>query len=165
MAQNSEDQNLQGRRLGRILTRMGKVTRDQVQEALALQGQRRLPIGQFLVELGYVTQGDINLALAAQAGMEAIDLDDYDIPEEVIHLIPAETAQVYQVLPLQYDQQDNTLTIALKNADNFRALDDLRMLMGFKVRAVVAPAEQVEKKIQFYWRRRRISSNTDRRTE
>jgi len=47
MAQNSEDQNLQGRRLGRILTRMGKVTRDQVQEALALQGQRRLPIGQF----------------------------------------------------------------------------------------------------------------------
>ncbi len=151
MAQNSEGQNLQGRRLGRILTRMGKVTRDQVQEALALQGQRRLPIGQFLVELGYVTQENVNLALAAQAGMEAIDLDDYDIPEEVIHLIPAETAQVYQILPLQYDQHDNTLTIALKNADNFRALDDLRMLMGFKVRAVVAPAEQVEKKIQFYY--------------
>ncbi|MFA9479521.1 GspE/PulE family protein [Phycisphaerales bacterium AB-hyl4] len=148
---------MKGRRIGRILTKMGKITRDQVKEALDIQearqkeGRGRPALGQLLVELGYVNQDDISLALAAQAGMEVVDLDDFDLTDEVIHIIPAETAQAYQVLPIQYDEKSKTLTIALKSADNFRALDDLRLLMGFEVQAVVAPADQVEKRIQSYY--------------
>ncbi|MEM0914745.1 MAG: ATPase, T2SS/T4P/T4SS family [Planctomycetota bacterium] len=142
---------LQGRRLGRVLTKMGKVTRDQVHEALTLQKERKQPIGQLLVELGYVTHDDVNLALAAQAGMDVVDLGDFDIPDHVIKMVQAETAMAYQVLPLQHDADTNTLMIALKSADNFRAVDDLRLLMGFNVKAVVAPAEQVEKKITAYY--------------
>jgi type IV pilus assembly protein PilB len=151
MAEKLDTSELKGRRLGRILTKMGKVTRDQVQEALALQGQRRVPVGQLLVELGYVTQDDVNLALAAQAGMETVDLDEYDIPEDVVKMIGPEMAEAYKVLPLSYEADSNTLTVALKNADNFRAMDDLRLLMGFNVKAVVAPADQVEKKINGYY--------------
>jgi type IV pilus assembly protein PilB len=144
-------EELRSRRLGRVLTKMGKVTRDQVHEALALQKDRKSPIGTLLVELGYITHDDVNLALAAQAGMEVIDLGDFDIPDDVIKMVQAETAMAYQVLPLQYDADTNTLMIALKSADNFRAVDDLRLLMGFNVKAVVAPAEQVEKKIAGYY--------------
>ncbi len=142
---------LKGRRIGRILTKMGKVTRDQVTEALALQEQKRAPLGQLLVELGYVTHDDVNLALAAQAGMETVDLDDYDLKEEVIREIPSEMAMAYQILPLSLEKDTNTLTVAMKSADNFRALDDLRLLMGFNVKAVVAPAEQLDKRIQTYY--------------
>ncbi|MFW6028028.1 MAG: GspE/PulE family protein [bacterium] len=130
---------------------MGKITREQVHEALGLQQQRRLPIGQLLVELGYVTQEDVNQALAYQAGMESLDLEDMDIPTEVIDLLPAETAQAYQVLPIAYDKPTNTLTIAIKSADNFRALDDLRLLMGFMVKAVVAPPEQIDKALEEHY--------------
>jgi type IV pilus assembly protein PilB len=151
MAEQTPVNELKGRRIGRILTKMGKVTRDQVQEALAMQPQRRIPLGQLLVELGYISQDDVNLALAAQAGMETVDLENYDIPDAVVHLLLAETAQAYQVLPLAYEPKTNTLTVALKNADNFRALDDLRLLLGYKVKAVVAPAAQVEKKIQAFY--------------
>ena len=136
---------LKGRRLGRILTKMGKVTREQVHEALGLQSQRRSPIGQLLVELGYITQEDVNLALAAQAGMESLDLEGIDVPESVIKILPAETAQAYQCVPIQYEEATRTLTVALKSADNFRAVDDLRMLMGYNVRPVVADPGQVEK--------------------
>ncbi|MEX0654817.1 MAG: ATPase, T2SS/T4P/T4SS family [Phycisphaeraceae bacterium] len=148
---------MKGRRIGRILTKMGKITRDQVTEALEVQKQRqqegrgRPALGQLLVEMGYITQDDVSLALAAQAGMEVIDLEDFDISDDVIHLLPAETAQAYQVIPVSYDEKSKTLTVALKSADNFRALDDLRLLMGFEVQAVVAPAEQVEKRIQTYY--------------
>ncbi|MEX2546012.1 MAG: pilus assembly protein PilB, partial [Phycisphaeraceae bacterium] len=147
----SSTAELKGRPLGRILTKMGRVTREQVKEALALQETRRLPLGQLLVEFGYVTQEDVNLALAHQAGMETIDLDEFDIPDDVIRMIPAETAQAYQILPLAYEASDKSLTVALKSADNFRALDDLRLLMGFNVKAVVADPAQVEKKIQTYY--------------
>ena len=142
---------LQGRRLGRILIKMGKVNRDQVQEALTLQKQRRLPIGRLLVELGYVTDQDVSMALAAQAGMETVDLEDEEIPQAVIDMIPAEMAQVYHVLPIAYDQESNTLTVALKSSDNFRALDDLRLLMGFQVKAVVADAEQIDHRIESFY--------------
>ncbi len=142
---------LKGRRLGRILTKMGKVTREQVHEALQVQTQRRVPLGQLLVELGYVTQDDINVALAAQAGMETVDLEDMDIATEVIKILPPETAQAYQCLPVAYDKPTNTLTIALKSADNFRAVDDLRLLMGYNVKPIVANAQQVEKALGRYY--------------
>ncbi|MCG8511021.1 MAG: hypothetical protein MI741_17495, partial [Rhodospirillales bacterium] len=91
---------LKGRRIGRILTKMGKVTRDQVQEALTLQKDQAQPLGQLLVELGYVTSDDVNLGLAAQAGMEVVDLEDYDIPEAAVRSLSPEMAMAYQVLPI-----------------------------------------------------------------
>ncbi len=140
---------LKGRKIGRILTKMGKVTREQVNEALQIQTQRRLPLGQLLIELGYVTDNDVNLALAAQVGMETQDLDQLEIPQSVIDVLPPETAIAYQVVPLAYDATTNpkTLTVALKNASNFRAVDDLRLLMGYNVKPVVADPAQVDKLI------------------
>lgn len=142
---------LTGRRLGRVLTKMGKITRDQAQEGLELQKKKRAPIGQLLVELGYCTHDDINMALAAQAGMRTIDLEEYDLKEEVVRMVPAEMANAYHILPISHDAGTNTLTVALKSADNFRALDDLRLLMGFKVDAVVAPAAQIDQMIDRFY--------------
>ncbi|MEX0775608.1 MAG: ATPase, T2SS/T4P/T4SS family [Phycisphaeraceae bacterium] len=142
---------MKGQRIGRILTKMGKVTREQVHEALQLQSQRRLPLGQLLLELGYVTDVDISAALAAQAGMESLDLNSMEIAPEVLHLLPAETVQACQALPVQYDEETNTLTVALKDPNNFRALDDLRLLMGFNVKALVAEPGTVEKLIQKHY--------------
>jgi len=144
-------EELQGRRLGRILTKMGLITREQVQEAINLQKKRRMPLGQVLVELGYVTQDDIELALASQSGMQVVDLDEVELNKAIIKMVPAEMAQAYQLLPLEYDADKNHLTVALKSAENFRAMDDLRLLMGYQVTAVVAPADQIEKQIATWY--------------
>ncbi|MEM7624665.1 MAG: ATPase, T2SS/T4P/T4SS family [Planctomycetota bacterium] len=145
MAKSSNSNpELTGRRLGRVLTKMGKITRDQAQEALELQKSKRAPIGQLLVELGYCSHDDVNMALAAQAGMMTMDLTDLDIKDEVLRMVPAEMANAYHVLPISHDAASNKLTVALKSADNFRALDDLRLLMGFTVEAVVAPGDQID---------------------
>ncbi|MEM9419252.1 MAG: ATPase, T2SS/T4P/T4SS family [Planctomycetota bacterium] len=130
---------------------MGKITRDQAQEALELQKSKRVPIGQLLVELGYCTHDDVNIALAAQAGMRTIDLEEYDLKEEVVRLVPAEMANAYHILPIAHEESTNKLTVALKSADNFRALDDLRLLMGFTVDAVVAPSAQIDQMIDRFY--------------
>jgi len=138
--------DLKGKRIGRILTKLGKVTRDQVYEALELQKQHHgQPIGQALIELGYVSEEDVDRALAAQAGMQMVDLESLEIPESVIKILPAETAQAYHVLPLKYDEASNTLTVALRRADDFQAVDDLYRLMGYNVRSVVGGAAAVDK--------------------
>ncbi len=130
---------------------MGKVTREQVGDALDLQTRRKLPLGQLLIELGYIKEEDVNLALAYQAGMELLDLEKLEISPETIKILPAETAQAYQVVPLQYDDRTNTLTVALKSASNFRAIDDLRLLMGYTVKPVVADPVQVENLLKKFY--------------
>ncbi len=140
-----DPKELKGRRLGRVLTKLKKVTRDQVHEALQLQKTRKEPIGKLLVELGHVNDADVTEALAGQAGMRMVNLDEIDIPAAAIEALPAETATTYQVVPLTFDEASRSITIAMKSPDNFRAVDDLRLLMGFTVEAVVAPAEQIDK--------------------
>ena len=59
---------LKGRPIGRVLTRMGKVTREHVVEALTQQKSRGGLLGQIMIDRGYVSADDVSIALAAQRG-------------------------------------------------------------------------------------------------
>ncbi|MCH2140894.1 MAG: Flp pilus assembly complex ATPase component TadA, partial [Phycisphaerales bacterium] len=140
---------LKGRRFGRVLVKLGKLTRDEVHEALAIQKRRRAKgertkVGEILVELGKINDQDVLQALSGQIGLDFIELDPEMIDESLVEQLPAETARTYQIAPVTFDAARKAITIAMKSPDNFRAVDDLRMLMGFKVKAVVAPPEAVE---------------------
>ncbi|MFB3890420.1 MAG: GspE/PulE family protein [Phycisphaerae bacterium] len=152
MATNPENlEQLKGRPLGRVLVKMGRVTRDQVHEALDVQKAKGGPIGQILIDLGYIDEKARALALAFQAGMEYVDLANVDIADEVIKQIPAQMANAYKVVPIEYNPATNALTIAVGSADNFRATDDLRRLMGFSVTAKIADAEQIKAKLMKHY--------------
>jgi type IV pilus assembly protein PilB len=130
---------------------MGKVNRDQVHQALDVQKDKGGVIGQILVDLGLVDQKTIDLALAYQAGMEVVDLASTDIPEDVIKLIPPQMANAYKIVPISYNEEARTLVIAVASADNFRAVDDLRTLMGFNVVAKIADADSLSVAMAKYY--------------
>jgi len=134
---------LRGRPLGRILIKMGKVTRAQVSEALDLQKKKRGPLGQLLIELGFVEEADVHLALAAQVGMESITLANIDIEQNVIDMLPSQMAHSYRIIPTEYDRESNMLGVALSSPDNFHATDDLKTLMGFNVVARITTQEDM----------------------
>ena len=142
---------LQGRPIGRVLVKMGRATREQVHEALDIQKQKGGPLGQILLDLGYIDESTLTFALAFQTGMEYVDLDKMDVSEEVIRQVPAQMANAYKVVPLEYDEDDNHVVVALGSADNFRATDDLRTLMGFRVTAKIADGEKLERALQKYY--------------
>ena len=137
---------LKGRRLGRALTKLGKVTREQVHQALALQqGEKKgKKLGQILVEMGLITASDLQAALSGMQGMAFVSIAGRSISDEARKSLTAETARSYQVVPIQFDPATKRLVIAMKGPENIRAVDDLRMLMGFKVSAVVAQPEEVD---------------------
>jgi type IV pilus assembly protein PilB len=149
--QGIDPAELKGRKLGRVLTKMGKVSRQQVHEALEIQKTRKVPIGQLLVELGYCTQRDVAAALAGQAGMAYVDLADLEIPDNIRDTIPSDNVHAYQVVPIDYNASGKRLKIAMKSAQNFRAVDDLRLLMGFNVEAVVADETAIDALIKKYY--------------
>lgn len=142
---------VKGKKIGRVLTKMGKVTREQVYEGLALQKKRKAKLGELLIELGYVKKQDVLQALAYQAGIDLVDLTKVTITDETIAAVPAETANTYQIFPIEYNPKGRQITIAIKSPDNFRAADDLQLLMGFKVKVVLAPEEQVKEFLAKYY--------------
>jgi len=139
-------QELKGRRMGRALTKLGKVTREQVHQALELQKttSKGKKLGEVLIEMGLVKLVDIQTVLAGIAGMPFVSLKDRVISADVLKCIPPESARSYQIVPLEYDSTTKKVLIALKGPESFRAVDDIRMLLGLKVSAVVAAPEEVE---------------------
>ena len=115
---------LKGRKIGRVLNKMGKVTRDQINEALALQEKKRAPLGQLLVELGYVSHDDVNLALAAQAGMETVNLEDFDLvaPDEGAEPPPEVSSSLHQRLELDQGSTDDLTTLQLRRNHGWRTV-------------------------------------------
>ena len=84
---------LKGRKFGRVLVKLGKVTREQVHEALAAQQENPgRKVGEILVDLGHIEEADIRTALAGQAGIEEVSLRDREISDETFAAIPATTA-------------------------------------------------------------------------
>jgi type IV pilus assembly protein PilB len=142
---------LQGRPIGRVLTKMGKVTREQVVEALTFQKSKGGALGRILIDLGYVKEADLNIALAAQKGYELVNLDGVNISKEAIEAVPAQIATTNKVLPVSFDKNTRKLTVVMASQENFRALDDLRSLMGYTVTAKIGDPEQIDKLINKHY--------------
>jgi type IV pilus assembly protein PilB len=153
MAKKAPIRQLKGRSLGRILTKMGILTRDKVHECLKIQQQRggKQKLGEILLELGLVNEEDLGIALAGQRGMEFVKLDVDEIPSDVIAYVPAQMAKTYRIVPIEYDKGQNELTVVLDSPDNFRATDDLSTLMGFAVKAKVTDEASLERALDKYY--------------
>ena len=139
-------EQLRGRPLGRILMKMGVLSREKVHECLTIQKQRggTVRIGEIFLELGLVDETQLQVALAAKRGMQYTSIDGLNIEPDVIEKVPAQMAKTYHIVPIEYKKDRNELTVVLDNVDNFRATDDLRTLMGFNVIAKMTDRDALE---------------------
>ena len=137
------------KRLGQVLLEMEKITDEQLQEALEFKKEKGGALGAVLVDLGYCEQPDISAALAIQAGMRRVDLDEIEISTEVTEKMDSLTARSYGVVPIEFS--DHMLTVAMADPNNFRALDELHMLLDFEIRAAVADPNAVVRALDKYY--------------
>ncbi|MGA3065816.1 MAG: ATPase, T2SS/T4P/T4SS family [Tepidisphaeraceae bacterium] len=143
---------LKGRQLGRVLQKMGRVTREQYQDALSYQKQKGGALGRILIDMGFIKEADLNIALAAQQGFELVNLEGIEIGTATIAAVQPQFATTNKVLPISFDPATKTLVVAMASHENFRALDDLRTVMGYKVTAkIAADPEQLDKLIGKYY--------------
>lgn len=138
-------------RIGELLLKEKRITPEQLQEALNYQRQHGGKLGYNLVKLGYVKDEEITALLSKQYGVPSIALGQFEIDPAVIKLIPAETAQKYQIVPLS--RSGATLTIAMTDPTNVFAMDDIKFMTGYNVEPVVASEIAVVEAIQKYYGR------------
>jgi type IV pilus assembly protein PilB len=136
-------------RIGELLLKEKRITPDQLQQALAHQKASGGKLGHNLVKLGLVKDEEITALLSRQYGVPSINLAKFDIDASIIKLIPADTAQKYEIVPLS--RSGATLTIAMTDPTNVFAMDDIKFMTGYNVEPVVASETAVLAAIQKYY--------------
>jgi len=136
-------------RLGDLLLKEKRITPEQLQEALTYQKQKGGKLGFALVSLGYAKEAEITALLSKQFGVPSIAIGQFQIDPSVIKLVPAETAQKYQIIPLS--RSGATLTIAMTDPTNVFAMDDIKFMTGYNVEPVVASETEVDEALQRYY--------------
>jgi type IV pilus assembly protein PilB len=144
-------------RIGELLLKEKRITPEQLQEALNYQKANGGKLGYHLVKLGIVQDEEITSLLSKQYGVPSINLTEFEIDPSVIRLVPAETAQKYQILPLS--RSGATLTIAMTDPTNVFAMDDIKFMTGYNVEPVVASEVAMLDAIQKYYSLGKPGSN------
>jgi type IV pilus assembly protein PilB len=136
-------------RIGELLLKEKRITPAQLQEALNYQKTSGGKLGYNLVKLGFVKDEEITALLSKQYGVPSINLTQFEIDPGIIKLIPAETANKYQIVPLS--RSGATLTIAMTDPTNVFAMDDIKFMTGYNVEPVVASETAVVEAIARYY--------------
>ncbi len=136
-------------RIGELLLKEKCITPEQLQQALHYQKANGGKLGYNIVRLGFVKDEEITALLSKQYGVPSINLKQFEIDAGVIKLIPADTAQKYQIVPLS--RAGSTLTIAMTDPTNVFAMDDIKFMTGYNVEPVVASETAVVDAITKYY--------------
>lgn len=128
-----------------IFKRSGIVDEVTGEELLSEALNSGRPIDEILIEQGVVTNEHFAQILAAELGVDAVDLSTFEPLPALIHLVPSGMARLHGVIPVS--ASGNVLTVALTNPLDTQALEDLRFTLNREIVQVVAPRHQLEQLI------------------
>lgn len=135
--------------LGDTLLNAGLVTRQQLDEALAVQNTTGQKLGQTLVSLGYLTDASLLQTLCADAGIPYLTDDELQPQPDAASLIPLELARTNAVVPLKLESRH--LVIAMADPFDLLTIRSLTRAAGRSVRVVGAQREAVLRAIELVY--------------
>ncbi len=132
-----------------FLIRKGIVSADQIKEAERVAKASRISVADALVRLGFCTPDEVMRAKARQHGMNFVDLQEVDIPPNVVELVPESVARECCVLPLAEDE--DSLTVLISEPDDVETLDKLRFILDRRISTALASKESILEAINRYY--------------
>ena len=131
---------------GDILLERAVITRNQLEEALSLKAQRGGYLGQALMQLGYVNARDVAAALVIQSHIPYIAIDQYEIGQDILRLIPREIAYRHHVMPL--DRVNGILSLVMADPLDEAMTMELSEMTHCRIVPFIAAVDQINAAIQ-----------------
>jgi type IV pilus assembly protein PilB len=136
-------------RIGELLVQKNLLSADQLQKAQEEGKVSGTRVGLQLTKLGFIEEEQLADFVSQQYGVPSINLDEFEIDESVIRLIPEDVAIKHVILPV--NRAGSTLILATADPSNIFAIDDVKFLTGYDVEVVVAAEEQLRRAIDKYY--------------
>jgi type II secretory ATPase GspE/PulE/Tfp pilus assembly ATPase PilB-like protein len=127
--------------LGDTLLNAGLVTRQQLDEALALQNTTGQKLGQTLVSLGYLTDTALLQTLCTDAGIPFLTETELQPQTDAVALISVQLARSHVVIPLKIESRH--LVLAMADPFDLLTIRALTRAAGRSIRVVGAQRELV----------------------
>ena len=132
----SAEFNPQFQRIGEILVHAGKISDDQLNEALAQQKNTHEKLGQVLIDMGMIQEDDLITAYSMQLGYRKADnFLLLEAKPEVVALIPEDFARSNSVLAVQRSKK--SLVVAMEDPEDIAAIDSIKRLTDLEPDIVV----------------------------
>ena len=123
-------------RLAELLVQEKLLSREKLQEALDIQKKKNIPLREVLLRQGFVDETKLISALSRYLYIPTLSLSSYRIDQSLVEIVPQRIASQYCLVPIS--RIGDTLTVAMADPLNVFALDDLRLITGYKIDPVIA---------------------------
>ena len=126
-----------------LIKEQGLLDDIQHEEVVAEHKRSGTPIIQILQDVGVMNLNAILQVIANNLGTEVVSLRDREFKPELLKLIPANTARMYQCIPVALS--GGTLQVAFVDALNPARVDELGFIVKKDIRPVVADPAEIQK--------------------
>ena len=146
-------------RLGDVLVQNGVITEADLQRGLERQKGSGRKLGETLVDEGITTEENIARALSNQLHYDMVDLQNIEIAQEVLDLVPANVLKKHRAIPIEYSPDNmNVLRVAMSDPMDIGAMDDINIITNLQVEPVVATMGSVMMAIDQYYGQAEVNS-------
>ncbi|RUL55129.1 GspE/PulE family protein [Lysinibacillus antri] len=136
------------KRLGDLLVDAGAITSEQLDYALTTKTSDE-KIGDFLIKQNFITEQQLIEVLEFQLGIPHVNLNQFTIDPELLHLVPGELAKRAMVMPIRRDR--NKLFIAMADPMDYFAIEEVRMATGCQIETSIAAKDDLYRTITKYY--------------
>lgn len=142
----------QKEKIGQLLLKHTSLSEDQLREALEIQKESGLLIGEILLKKNYIHPHDIVKVICHQIDipyLQEIDVDSIDI--EMIQNIPINYAKNHELIPII--ETNKTVTVVMTDPFNFDSINDLREIFKKDINVIVSSPLKVNDAINRVYER------------
>lgn len=136
-------------RLAKALLENKVITQEQLDVAMRVKEDKKIPLLQALKQDRTVDERRLLSHIATDLNMRFESLSQYSLPADVIPILPPKLIFRHKVIPIAL--KDNMLVVATSDPFGQYALDDIQMVSGYKVEAVLACQEDIDALIKKYY--------------
>ena len=133
----------------------GKITANELQNALKAQKLLGKKLGTVLIEEGIVSEDDIIDAIQAQTGIEKVDLNNTVFDKKAIKIVPQSLCEKYNLIAFGFD--GDKIKVALEDPLNIFAVDDISISTGLEVKTFISPKGDISKFIKINYSSEEVS--------
>ncbi|HEX5097372.1 MAG TPA: GspE/PulE family protein [Acidimicrobiia bacterium] len=136
--------------LGQLLIGQGRLTEEQLAEALLAKASNGIRFGEALVQTGAISPLDLAQALGAQLGFDVVDLAHEEVDSDVAGRLPEDLARRLCAIPVRMHGERVLVATADPAVDGLR--QDLIDALEAPVRLLIAPSDQIQRAIDQTYR-------------
>lgn len=136
----------QKEKIGELLLKHTSLTTDQLEEALEIQHESGMLIGEILLKKNYIHPHDIIKVICHQIDIPYLqDIKVEEIEPTLVEQLPINYAKQHEILPIL--ETDYTLTVATTDPFNFDAINDIREIYKKEIKIVVTSPLKLQEAI------------------